>query len=186
MKEIPLTQGKVALVDDSDFELLSQFKWCASKVTTKTNGDIWYAVRTVKRVNGRDTNISMHRFILGAPKGMVVDHRNHNGLDNRRSNIRLCTVAQNSHNIRRARRNLPRGCSLIHPNREKKYQANICVNGRSYNLGAFSDPIQAGMAYDLASMVLHGEFGIRNGLVDLSLAESEIPKLRHLLEAKQS
>lgn len=85
---IPLTQGKFAIVDAEDYDRLAQYKWFAVK-SRKT----FYAQRF-----GGGTIVCMHREIMRAPKGMVCDHKNHNGLDNRNSNLRLCTNAQNLYN----------------------------------------------------------------------------------------
>jgi len=97
---LPLSQNKFAIVDADDYERLNKYKWCVSK-TRHTN----YAMRRTKgkRVKGKRVKrktIMMHRFILNAPRGLVVDHINHNGLDNRKSNLRLCTRAENSYNSR--------------------------------------------------------------------------------------
>jgi hypothetical protein len=91
MRKIPLTQGKFALVDDSDYAWLSQWKWHAHK---DKNGRLWYAER-IDRTR-KPKIVKMHREILGTPKGLVVDHRNCNGLDNRRVNIHSCTAAENN------------------------------------------------------------------------------------------
>lgn len=85
MKEIPLTQGKVALVDDEDCERLNQFKWYALK-----RPNTWYAVRNVWVENKR-TAISMHREIMDASRGQEIDHKNGDGLYNLKVNLRFCT-----------------------------------------------------------------------------------------------
>jgi len=102
MKEIPLSQGLVALVDDEDFERVNQFKWCASK---ESRGTKFYAIRW-QRINGKQTKIRMHRFILGLPpgkeckhyqSGLVVDHVNGNSLDNRKRNLELIDWCDNTY-----------------------------------------------------------------------------------------
>src|ERR1043165_2122866 len=87
-REIPLTQGYVALVDDCDYEWLSQWKWCAH---VAKGGRTAYAFRA--------KGIAMHRVIMNAPEGMDVDHRDHNGLNNTRANLRICTHAENQRNM---------------------------------------------------------------------------------------
>jgi len=82
---IPLTQGRFAIVDPDDYDWLNQYKWYAAKCRTT-----FYAYRSKTR-----TTVNMHREIMCAPKGMICDHKNHNGLDNRKSNLRLCTNRQN-------------------------------------------------------------------------------------------
>ncbi|MMZ67947.1 hypothetical protein D1872_305870 [compost metagenome] len=91
MREIPLTQGKVAIIDDEDFEKVSAYKWCYSST-------IGYAVSR-KVVNGKRQPVLMHRLILDAPPGLVTDHINHDKLDNRKANLRLCTRHENNRNM---------------------------------------------------------------------------------------
>lgn len=94
MKKIPLTKGMVALVSDGDYDLVSQFKWCVSQ--QGRNGKKFYAIRW-KTINGKQTKISMHRFILGLDSDStgVVDHLNGDGLDNRRENLEIVSQAEN-------------------------------------------------------------------------------------------
>ncbi len=92
MKEIPLSKGKVALVDDEDYERLSQFKWCASQ--QGRNGLKWYAIRWVCPKGEKQYKVAMHRFILGiAPRikddPRVVDHIDCDGLNNQKSNLQI-------------------------------------------------------------------------------------------------
>lgn len=98
MKKIPLTKGKTALVDDEDYDYLIQFdEWVAIEQVSNYHS-VWYAI-------GRVSRRLMHRIILGLGNGRIdkriVDHRNHNGIDNRRCNIRVCTHKQNMWNSRR-------------------------------------------------------------------------------------
>ena len=88
MKEIILTQGKVALVDDEDYEMINKFKWFFHTGYASTN-------ITEK---GRQRTIKMHRYILNAQKGFMVDHINHNTIDNRKENLRISTNQQNLFN----------------------------------------------------------------------------------------
>ena len=94
MKELPLTQGKAALVDDADFEWLSQWKWTAMRAK-----DTWYAVRKPYVGKVRLT-VMMHRQIANTKDGMHTDHRDGNGLNNQRTNLRSATPTQNQHNRR--------------------------------------------------------------------------------------
>jgi len=150
MKEILLTQGKAALVDDEDYEYLSQFKWCARK----ERDDLFYARRAVKG----NVYYSMHRLILNAPKGMEVDHINGNGLDNQRSNLRLCTKSQNQHNshIRQDNKSGFKGVHWV--NKCKRWRAKITIHGTQIHLGHFRIPEQAALAYNKAAIKFHGEF----------------------------
>jgi len=94
MKKIPLTQGKYAIVDDSDYERLNKYKWYVNKI-----GHSWYAVRDIRLPTGK-LKIYMHRFVLGLGKSdkHQIDHINHNGLDNRKANLRIVTRSQNHMN----------------------------------------------------------------------------------------
>jgi len=93
MKKIKLTKKQVALVDDSDYEELNRFKWHARK-TVKT----FYAERTFTIGNGKRKNVFMHRYIMQTPKGFDTDHIDGNGLNNQRSNLRVCTRSENLRN----------------------------------------------------------------------------------------
>lgn len=156
MKEIPLTQGKIAIVDDEDYQGLSQYKWCAAKLH-----GIFYAVRAVRGENKK--HILMHREILGLTKGdgKQTDHHNHNSLDNRKCNIRICSNRQNQQN-----RHKKRGCSQYKGvswyKRDKKWFAQIKVNSQKIHLGCFNNQIDAAKAYDKKAKELFGEFACTN------------------------
>src|ERR1700741_189957 len=101
MKEIPLTQGKVALVDDGDFEKVDRYKWHASRVVSKTTGRIkWYAKRNACRARTPkgSAHLYMHRLILDAKPEIQIDHQDTDGLNNTRNNLRRATSRQNAAN----------------------------------------------------------------------------------------
>ena len=98
MKQIPLTQGRSAIVDDADYEALTAHSWCLSNCS-----GICYAVRGYK-AGGKHHTVLMHREIMDAPEGMLVDHINGGGLDNRRCNLRLATDSQNHFNQRKQKK----------------------------------------------------------------------------------
>ena len=154
MKEIILTQGKVALVDDEDFERLSQFKWCASREKKH-----WYATRNVIVPNGKRGKIRMHREIMSAPKDVQVDHRNNAGLDNCKENLRLATNQQNGFNRNDCNKNNSLGIKGVSWNRNvKKFRATISVNGKDIHLGYFNVLGDADSAYRIAEVKYFGEF----------------------------
>ena len=99
MKEIRLSSGAVALVDDEDVELVSQFKWQEAKAIRNGKYYTSYAVGKLGSGITRKT-ISMHRLIMGFPEGLVVDHINHDGLDNQKNNLRVVTSGENQKNLR--------------------------------------------------------------------------------------
>lgn len=147
MKEIQLTQGQVALVDDEDFERINAHKW---RALWNSGSKTFYAIRTSPRVNGERHAIWMHREIMRASDDDDVDHIDHNGLDNQRQHLRLCTHGQNCAN-RRMQANNTSGLKGVCWNKEKcKWQAGITVNRKLRHLGYFFDKIDAALAYDAA------------------------------------
>jgi hypothetical protein len=158
MKEIQLTKGKVAIVDDSDFEWLSKDKWYCS--------NYGYAVRNKKIP--RQGMIWMHREITQAPAGMEVDHINGDALDNQKSNLRICTGSQNKENTRR-RTNNQSGYKGVHWHKQpsghdlsKGWRAVIKKNKNTIHLGYFDNPVEAALAYDEAAKKYFGEFAKTN------------------------
>jgi hypothetical protein len=149
---IPLTQGKFAIVDADDYDWLSQYKWYAVK-----DSGTFYAGRKSK---GR--LLLMHREILQPPKDAICDHINHNGLDNRRSNVRVCTRAQNQHNRKPqpAKSSKYKGVNWYRTS--NKWQVGIRFNSKRMHLGYFDDEMEAALAYDRRAAVLFGEFACLN------------------------
>jgi hypothetical protein len=158
MKLIPLTQGMFTKVDDDMFEYLNQWKWCALK-----GGNTYYAVRTLNiKKDGKWSckSIRMHREIMNAKKGEMVDHKYHDGLDNQKSNLRLCTQSENLKNKKSSGTSKYLGVCWI--NRDKKWQATINLNGKNKNLGLFTNEENAAISYDKAAKIHHGEFANLN------------------------
>jgi AP2 domain/HNH endonuclease len=150
MPEIPLTKGFIALVDEEDFDLVSQMRWYAH---ADRRNNVYARSRTHNQ-----TGIYMHRLILGAAKGDEVDHHNHNGLDNRRSNLRLCSRTQNNGNARLQRHNTSgfKGVSFNKP--RNRWQAYINFEGKKISLGYFDSPRHAALKYNAAASEYFGEF----------------------------
>jgi hypothetical protein len=142
MKEIQLSRGKTVLVDDQDYAYLSQWNWHWHPASNN-NGN-GYAMRR--------GSIRMHREILGAKKGDIVDHINGNGCDNRRENLRICSASESSQNVR------PYGISGykgVYVSGDK-WQAMIRQNGKLQHLGVFVDSRAAAVAYDTAAKEIYG------------------------------
>lgn len=156
---ITLSQGKVALVDDSDFASLSQHRWYAME----TNG-IWYAARKSTKGEGKRTTVLMHRQVLNPHRPYEVDHINHDGLDNRRNNLRLCRHSQNMAN-QRCSRGSSRYKGVFWEKGKRRWRSEIKVNQRSRTIGRFSDEVSAALAYDLAAIETFGLFAHPNFLV---------------------
>jgi hypothetical protein len=152
MKEINLTKGKVAIVDDDDFEKLNQYKWHAlpSKHT-------FYAVRN-DLTSGERKYIYMHKVIVNTPEGMLIDHRDGNGLNNQRRNLRTATINQNSQNRRPYFSASSRFKGVSWHKSSGKWQARITLNGKQIRLGSFSDEKKAASAYYEAAKQMFGEF----------------------------
>lgn len=153
MRIIPLTQDKVALVDDEDYEHLIRFKWHAVE---KKN--CFYAAR--KDRQGR--TIYMHTVIMETPSGLEVDHRNGEGLDNQRSNLRIGTHQQNLHNTRPGTKNTSGFKGVSWCAYTGRWRVQIRIDNRYRHLGRFDDPILAARAYDEAALELCGEFACTN------------------------
>jgi hypothetical protein len=158
MIQIELTQGKQSLVDDCDSDL-DELNWRAYK-----DRNTFYAVRDIKKPDGKWTSQKMHRVILerklGRPlvKGELCDHINGNGLDNRRSNLRAATKAENGRN-RGVQRNSKSGLKCVYfEKRRSKWRASIKVDGKRKHLGYFDTPEGASLAYQAAAKRYYGEF----------------------------
>ncbi len=150
---IPLTQGKFAVVDVEDYNWLAGYKWCVSQ-----SGNSFYAMR-----NRCGTKVLMHRQIMNASNGLLVDHIDGNGLNNRRSNLRLCTRYQNSCNSRPHRNNLYSKYKGVRwDKRYNKWYAGIRKSGKQFFLGSFDNEIDAAKAYDKKAKELFGEFAYLN------------------------
>lgn len=154
MKTIPLTQGKIAIIDDCDFDAVSRHYWFARKT-----GAIYYACR-FEMIAGKPKTFYMHREILQANKGEWVDHKNGEGLDNRRENIRKCSIVENCRSFRRLRQGKPqfRGVTM----KRKLFRARITVNKREISLGSFRSAEEAALAYDIAAVKYFGRFAHLN------------------------
>jgi hypothetical protein len=156
MKQIPLTQGKFALVDDEDFEFLNQWKWCASKSQWG-----FYAMRGFRK-NKKQIFVLMHRLVAKASIGVQVDHINRNGLDNQKSNLRLVNQFQNNANIGVCSKNTSGFKGVGWHKGGRKWKAAISNNDKTIHLGLFIDPKLAAAAYDNAAIKLKGEYACTN------------------------
>ena len=158
MKEIQLTKGQVALVDDDMFDYLNQWKWYASE---QKNGK-FYAARKIK-LNSKRTSIMMHRLIINNTDSKLhTDHINGITLDNRKINLRICTNSQNQMN-KNAQVNNKNGFKGVSYNKEKKkYEVSITANCNKIFLGRYDNIIHAAKAYNKAAVKYHGEFANLN------------------------
>lgn len=159
MKQIPLTQGKFAIVDDEDYEWLNQWKWYARK-----HRNTFYAIRNTNQQSSERKHVRMHRLILGLRKGdgKTSDHKNGNGLDNRRKNLRICTKSQNSQNRLPLKNTSSKFKGVYWDKKGKIWRAGIQKNSKRIYLGCFKSEIEAAKAYDRKAKELFGEFALCN------------------------
>ena len=143
---IELTKGQFALVSKKDYERISKYKWYAC---WDNHTQSYYAVRSVRLPNGKQTTICMHREILRLKRGdeRQGDHINHDTLDNRRCNVRIVTASENMQNYKK---NVKGYCK-----QGNKYQAQIRLHGKLIYLGLFDTPDAAHQAYLDAKVVYH-------------------------------
>lgn len=153
VKEIPLSKGYVALVDDEDFELVSGYKWYAQ------------VLKGVVYAASRKDRLFMHRLILAVEEELLVDHINHNGLDNRRINLRAATKSQNNANQRtRLHTSRFKGVCLFVDKRSgwTRWMSQITVNKKNIHLGYFKVEEEAARVYNEAALRHFGEYALIN------------------------
>lgn len=157
MKQIPLTKNKFAIIDDEDFENLSKYKWYANK-----HGRSYYVIRNKPIGNGKQKTEYIHNYILNCPDGFEIDHKDGNGLNNQKSNLRISTHNQNIMNMKPHLNKLVefKGVDLYKKN--NKYRVRITINGKTIALGYFKDKIKAAETYDEKALELFGEFAHLN------------------------
>lgn len=158
MKEIELTQGQVSIVDDEDYERISKFVWCALKHHTGK----YYAART--DVSNNRKTVRLHRFIMGIcdDKDKVIDHINHDPLDNRKVNLRVCTRQENAKNRTSEKGSTSKYLGVHKTKKEGKFIARIGSGENRKYLGFFSCEIEAAKAYDTAAKQIHKGFANLN------------------------
>lgn len=159
MKQIPLTQGYFALVDNEDYQWLTQYEW---RIIIERHR-YYYAGRSAKE-NWRKC-ILMHRVILNVPKGLQTDHINHNGLDNRKANLRIVTNTQNQYNQQPQRRNTSSRYKGV-KRKGNRWEAAIKHNRKEIFIGSFINEIDAAKAYDKKATELFGEYAWLNSMID--------------------
>lgn len=158
MKQIPLTQGQFALVDDEDYEILSKFKWHASKERRN-----WYALRRGNNDSNESRLFKMHRQILGLTDSKIcIDHKDGNGLNNQKSNLRIATNSENQRNKKVQSNNKSGFKGVYFDKKLKKWRAVFNPNKKSIHIGCFHYPEDAARAYNEIAKKHYGEFARLN------------------------
>ena len=157
MRKIPLSNGMVALIDDADYESVSRHRWHAER-----RRNTWYARASI---NGK--KLYMHRFIMNPSADVKIDHKDREGLNCQRSNLRSASISKNLFNQSRRKTHAGRPClseykgvSFFVPGRN--WRAYIGLNGKSLALGCYKNEIDAARAYDAAARFYFGEFACTN------------------------
>lgn len=160
MKTIILTQNKETLVDDEDYEFLTQWKWYAWRC-----GRTYYAIRNDYSVKGKPSSVRMHRLLMNPLKGQSIDHLNHDGLDNRRSNLRIVRHLENAMNRNKSIKytsSFYKGVSKYIRNENVLWRSRIGLYGKKISLGIYTTQVEAAEAYNRKAEELFGEFAELN------------------------
>ena len=158
MKSIPLTQGRFALIDDDDFDKVVAYRsWHA----VESRGT-FYARTNVHCKDGHWTLLPMHRLIMGVSGNLQVDHKNGDGLDNRKENLRVCTQGENAKNRRRSSLSTSPFKGVSFRKRERRWVARVNSNGKRLWLGMYSTAEEAARVYDAKAREVYGAFARTN------------------------
>lgn len=143
---------KEVLIDDEDYDKIKGYIWHIYK------RPYTFYCGTFYKIDGKQKTIDLHRFLTNCPKGFDVDHINRDGLDNRRSNLRICTRSQNIQNQKIHKDNRYGARGLYWDKSRKKWQVRICINYKTIHIGRFENKEDAINAYNEAAKKYHGEF----------------------------
>lgn len=147
------------LIDSEDYELISKYKWHVHK---------WryvFYVQAWTNINGKGKTLLMHKLILGAKRKEIVDHIDGNGLNNQKTNLRICTNTQNCWNQRIAKNNTTGFKGVTFVKATKRYRARIRVNSKLILVGDFKTAQEAGEAYNWAALNHYGDFARLNPIL---------------------
>lgn len=157
--ELDLTQNQTCLIDACDYDLVKDYRWYYRKPKKANSG---YVLTSIPN-NGKRKTLQIHRLIMNCTdRKMQIDHINHNGTDNRRSNLRICTNQENIMNTSKHKDNTSNYKGVSFHKQANKYRAEITFNKKRIHLGLFEDVISAAHAYDNKALELYGEFANLN------------------------
>ena len=157
MKEIELNKGYFTQVDDDDYDFLIQWKW---RVNIKKHTCYVYRNTRIGGRKGRSITIHIHRLIMHTPPDLVIDHKDHNGLNNQKSNLRNCTRQQNQRN--QTGRGVSKYLGVTYDKDRHVWRANIKIDKDKKWMGRFPTEIEAAVAYDQKAIIYFGEFAHLN------------------------
>ena len=167
MKEIKLSQGYVAIVDDEDYERVAKYNWHAVIQHRLDLSTRVYAARGIRKADGKFVKGYLHRLISGTPEGMDTDHINGDSLDNRRCNLRSCTTAENARNRPRRISSESRFKGVSRVRGYDRWRAYIKRDGVKKHIGYFDSEEDAARAYNNYAVLLHGEFSRINAIAEV-------------------
>lgn len=155
---------QVVYYDDQDHELISRYNWHIQKGRTSLYAITNIKIDGAKRIKGKlqKTVLSMHRLVMGTPDYFHVDHKDHNGLNNRKCNLRKCTRSQNAMNSRLKKTNITGYKGVTFFKASNRYEAFIMHNKKQIHLGYFDTDIEAAKRYNEAAVQYFGEFAYLN------------------------
>jgi hypothetical protein len=156
-RKIYLGEGEFTIVEPPDYYAYGKYRWIFSG-----EGYNFYAIREMKIGPKKTKIVSLHREIMNAPKGILVDHQNNNGLDNRRANLRLATYSQNAINKPKKANTSSKYRGVCFEKSCQEWGAFIRINGKQTRLGRFENEIDAAKTYDKAARKYHKEFARLN------------------------
>jgi len=156
MKYISIMSGQKIIVDNEDFELLSKYKW--HLVGEKRN----YVAASLFRKGQSPKNLLIHRLIMNAKSGQIVDHVNGNRFDNRKENLRFCSATQNAQNRRKAKNKTSKYKGVTWWKSQKSWTAQIMANYKIHFLGYFDTEKEAAISYNKAALKIHGDYAYLN------------------------
>jgi hypothetical protein len=148
-------------IDRKNYKKIKQYRWRIHK--GGYCGALLYAVADIDK-----KFVRLHRFLMDVPKNMQVDHKNHDTVDNREENLRICTVSENMHNSKKPKNNTSGFKGVSWHKVHKKWHAQIYVKNKNIYLGRFTDKIEAAKAYNDAAIKYHGEFASLNKIAVIS------------------
>jgi hypothetical protein len=156
-RKIDISEGYFTLVEPRDYYRIRRFKWCVWGTGSK-----FYAARVMVIGPGKTKIMYLHRQLLNAPKGVLVDHRNRDPLDNRRQNLRFATHSENVQNRGKRKNTTSKFIGVWFRKVNGKWESRITHKDKKIYIGTFDSEIDAAKAYDEAARKYHGEFARLN------------------------